>query len=476
MGISRNLSKGGGWRWCSIAALICATGCGTRNIYQVEMRVTDAGFVRTVEVATHPRPEVEADAEAAPLVSEAERKVFSAIYGPGQIGPERERFEGTFVADTPADVGGSGALTRWTSELGDTLVYHERFRGRLPSLRDRKLREAAIDQLVSWTADWLDEELAGVAGAEEINRFVTNDWRTDLQDLACLLEVTAGTVPNQAAADPGRPLLLVAHFLIERGYLTFTDLAELPFNDLSETEQQRWVLERLRRKLVSSTGLSADAEPLQRLGDHEALSRRFLEFLGRTPEYRSWREEQLAAEVGAAVEPAVFLGHSLEAVSGPLLISLHLWGGVDELTLVLQTDAEPLETNGQWDAESGSVRWQWRLPQRSTLPNEADWIYSGLPQAAFAQWVQVDQPRQEALFGQVLVRGATLRDYCLWRQRLSEPQAVRWQTLLERLPGMSAGERIAALTELKQQWSEEFDVTPSVLDTLLTGLASPSEN
>src|SRR5690606_32965361 len=105
------------------------------------------------------------------------------------------------------------------------------------------------------------------------------------------------------------------------------------------------------------------------------------------------------------------------------------------------------------DAESGSVRWQWRLPQRSTLPNEADWIYSGLPQAAFAQWVQVDQPRQEALFGQVLVRGAMLRDYCLWRQRLSEPQAVRWQTLLERLPGMSAGERIAALTELKQQWS-----------------------
>ncbi len=474
MVVPGRLSRCCEWRWWSIAAILWATtGCGSRNIYQIEMRLTDEGFVRTVDVASHPRPAPEADAQAAPLVSEEERKVFSEIYGPGQLNSESERFEGTFVTSTPDDVGGSGSLTRWTSELGDTFVYHERFRGRLPSLHDRKLREAAIDQVVSWTSDWLDEELAGVAGAGEIKQFVTNDWRTDLQDLACLLEVTAGNVSEHSSADQGRPLLLVAHFLIERGYLTFTDLAELPLNDLSETEQQRWGLERLRRKLISSTGLSADAEPLQRLEDHEALGRRFLDFLGRTPEYQLWREEQLAANAVASTEPAAFLGHSLEAVSGPLFASLLNWGGIDELTLVLHTAVKPLETNGQWQAESGSVRWQWRLARRSLPPQEADWIYSTLPQVAFAQWVQVNQARQEALFGQVLIRETVLRDYCLWRQRLSEPQAARWQTLLDKLPALGTEERIAALTELKQQWSEEFAVTPSIIDILLNRLASP---
>jgi|GEM_PF-2352615 len=469
-------SKRRGWRWWGVAVILCATGCGTRNTYSVELRLTDEGFMRTVDVASHPRPEPEANAPASPFISDDERKLFSAIYGPGQIGSESERFEGTFSAATPDDVGGSGSLIRWRSELGDTFVYHERFRGKLPTLHDRKLRAATIDQLIRWTSDWLDEELRDVAGAEELKRFVGGELRTDLQDLVCLLEVTAANSPESGSKDEYRSLLLIGHLLAERGYLSFADLAGLPLNDLSETEQQNWVLERFRRKLVKGTGLTTDSAAIQWLNEPEALGRRFLKFLESTPEYRLWRETQLAASAAAPVEPPAFLGHSLEPVTGPLFVGLLTWGGVDELTLVLHTVAEPLETNGQWDAESGSVRWQTPLPHRSVLPQEASWIYSGLPRVVFAQWVQADRSRQMTLFGQVLVRDAMLRDYCLWRQRLGEPQAARWQTLLEQLPDVAAEQRVAKLTEFKQQWSDEFDATPSFLDTLIKGLAAPSEN
>lgn len=464
------------WRWWSVIALLCVAGCGSRNTYQVELRLTDGGFVRTVEVSTHPHPSPTTEGGTALPISEEERKVFTAIYGQGKLGSESERFERSFSSETPDDIGGNGSLIRLTSELGDTFVYHERFRGKLPSLQDRKLREAAVNRVVGWTNDWLDEELAGALGAEEIKHFVANEWRNDLQDLVCLLEIAAGMSSEQTSADQERPLLLVAHFLVERGYLTFTDLAALPLNELSESEQQNWILERLRRKLTSSTGLSADAEALQRLREPEEIGRRFLEFLGRTPEYRLWRDSQLAANAAATVEPSAFLGHALEPVTGPLFFSLLTWGGFDELKLVLHTAAEPLETNGQWDATSGSVRWHWKLPRRSAQSGEAGWIERGLPQVALARWVQVDQPRQLALFGRVLVGDATLRDYCLWRQRLSESQADRWQTLLGRLPELAAAERIAVLIEFKQQWADEFDTSPSILDTLINGLAGSNEN
>src|SRR5690606_4637297 len=109
-----------------------------------------------------------------------------------------------FSADTPNDVGGSGALIRWRSELGDTFVYHERFRGELPTLHDRLQRQAAIDRVIGWTSNWLDEELTDVAGAEQIKRFVATELRTDLQDLVCLLEVTAASEPEPGSKDEYR--------------------------------------------------------------------------------------------------------------------------------------------------------------------------------------------------------------------------------------------------------------------------------
>lgn len=471
------------WRSCpgpsfvAVAVVICIAGCGgISTSYQVEIRPTDDGYLRTVEVTSSGLPPAEQGQPEPPATSAQEQAIFAAIYGEGMRVADAQHFERGFASETPDDVGGRGALVRWTSELGDVLVYHERFRGELPKLQDRLVRQAAIDQLVQWLLGWLDEELAGIEGAGEMQRFVDRELRRDFQDLNILLEVIGSQAVDTGAKDQTddlQPAMLLSHFLIERDYLSVSDVAGFPLLTLSEDAIAGWLSARLRGRIVRATGLAVDAPALAMLDDPAAMLDRLGSYLRRTPEYQALQQQREAAADGAAAT-----GDLMEQLLGPainpLLACLFFQRDPDHLVLTLHSTVEPIETNGTWNPQTRSVHWEWRLASRPGDPQDARAMITRLPKIAIAVWAIPDQGMQNALFGEVLIEGEELQEYGRWQKTLTPEQAAAWGELLRGMPAVPVAQRAAALQELGDAWAAQAE-PPPVLKRITAALLEPKE-
>lgn len=407
------------------AMLLLVAGC-TRARYVVEITPDGAGFQRRLtawkESAGNP-PKIEE-------LPEQEVRRISDQY-PGQssfIRDGKRTFQGPFHGATPQDVGGAGQLRQFASPLGSSWIYLERFRGSDDVETQLSRRREAADRLVDLLLGWLDSELGDQPEAAAVRRFVDGDLRGDLKNLG----VYAWTHRAVAARDGAFELEFAwrtGQYLAERDYLSPADLPGL-HRALAQNDPRR-LAALLQRIVVRKIGIPAD-QPVPRslefLKDPQRVGESIARYLRATEEFQqrlaAWQRKQAEGPEAAGNAP-----DPLELVGEPLAqLFFNLSLGSDQLEVRLKLPAEPFDTNGQWQGESGAVTWDRSLVDQDTLPV-----------LVYAAWSVPDQDVQTGHFGRVVLRDQALAEYALWHGGLSEQEAGEWAGLLASLrpgPGM----------------------------------------
>lgn len=168
----------------AVAATILVGGC-VQNHYEIELTPTDKGMNRTLSCY---RGEKGPDASF-PSFPSNELTHIAAVYG-AEKGEEKDgmyHFVGAFEKQMPDDVGGSGQYRRWDSPLGSVSIYVERFRGNDDLLSVVQRQSEIADWVVDHVVGWMSKELSGEKGFEQLQVFLTNDFRRDVKNLALYL-------------------------------------------------------------------------------------------------------------------------------------------------------------------------------------------------------------------------------------------------------------------------------------------------
>lgn len=89
-----------------------------------------------------------------------------------------------------------------------------------------------------------------------------------------------------------------------------------------------------------------------------------------------------------------------------------------------------------------------------------------------ACWAEPNVAAQSDRFGQTLLTGSPLMEYCGWYAALDSDQADRWTSVSSQLPSLTREQRVERLIDL-QVWNGEADF-PGWLNRVLEQLQQPN--
>jgi hypothetical protein len=434
----------------SLACIAFLAGCDF-NVYELDLdprgdeiartlTVWRAGSSEDPEAATRDFPTDELSAIAL---------AYSSPMPPG--GSRKHTFCAVFRDRMPADIGGSGVFRHFASDLGETWLYVERFRGNDRPSQTVEEIFAATDRLTELLSDWLGEELAPSPETPRLRAFLEGDFRRDLKDLAmhAWLASNATKIPwlGQSAEAPRELLARVSLLLLDRGYLLADDIPIIRrCLTLPEKQQRASLTSLLIGRLLARSGIQKNTDAGRRIMELAEAPARLEESIGacvaRSPEYvelvREWTERGGQESEKPRPSPIDVLSHLAGA-----MLPLHLdpLSG-DRLGVVLHCGDGAVYTNGDRHGEGAEIRWTSTLPPRGEKTPL-------LPAACFAIWARPNADAQKRTLGGIVLDGESLVDYCLWRAGLTPEEAARWGRLLESLPADEA--RIARLQELGEE-------------------------
>ena len=415
----------------SSLAILCAlvTGCPS-NDYTVELAPQADGtiertltFFRADGTSSNSVPNYQEfpSNEMASIVS---------LYPAGAVKTNGLRYVATenFVGSMPADVGGSGSYTNFSTSLGDAGFYMERFRGSNDLAGNIDARLRAADQLDDLIIGWSKMQFGKEQGCKNLYKFLDEDFRRDLKNAG--LYAWAGEANNLSQTNsPNEFIFRFVQYLYERGYLKLSDTADVYL--LLEDEEDPSSAPRLIQRLVmEKMGIPA-SEPLPQsfavLDDSDALEKSWDKYLAGTDRYQTqlkqWRSETNANPNLAEPMP----GDAADDLLAILFFGSddkdQLSATPDHLTVRLVLAHAPDFTNGKW--QDGKVVWSADLD-----PNRP------LPMLCYAGWSNPNTEFQTDHFGSVILDDAALSQYCFWRGTLSFEQGQQWESFLASLkPG-----------------------------------------
>jgi hypothetical protein len=109
-------------------------------------------------------------------------------------------------------------------------------------------------------------------------------------------------------------------------------------------------------------------------------------------------------------------------------LEFHLFEENDRLRVTLALASPPVFTNGKWDEKRKSIHWESALESAQKA--------NGLPMFCYASWGEPNEPFQRQHFGEVILTGTNLLQYCFWRNGLNRSLAGEWEAYLSGLnPG-----------------------------------------
>ncbi len=378
------------------------------------------------------------------------------FYGrPPATGPAgRQVFLAAFDADLPSDVGGAGSYARFATPLGTLWTYTERFRGHADLGPGKEQLEsdlagqrAAADHLVDLISGWLQQEIGQDPAFPRLRQFLDKDLRANLKGLLLLGWAhhvsSAGNVGDEELAARG------VQYLIERGYLTMTDVPAVARLELSN--DSRRLLALAQRLLARKMGVS-DREPIPAslgfLSDPNRAGKAFASYVAKTEFFQkrleAWKQRQAgkpaaktAAAPGAVAAPPAapaqpdaddpeptpdgILMDLLDDMIGDWL-DLQTMSAPDTLSVKLHCGVEPLVSNGEWDEEAKTVGWSAELKTRRLLP-----------QFCFAVWCRPNEAAQKEHFGGLVLEGEDLAEYAMWYCGLTRGEAQEWDRFVATL-------------------------------------------
>ncbi len=454
--------------WVLPAALVLA-GCD-HDVYEVHLVPLDAGFRRTLECRRIDRDEHGREV-LKPMPQETLDRL-AGLYGGGPAplsAARRFPFVGEFAEAVPDDVGGAGYCRTWPSSLGTLGLYAERFRGTDDQAATLEMRLQAADRLAELLADWLRPRLGQTPGSDRLLAFAADGLRKDLRNLAAMAWAgnfarDAGFAKPPAAAGQATAAR-AALFLAERGYLLPADIPAWS-SALAEQGKVSGSLAPLAPLLAHAVarraGLPPDSEAIlalrQELG-RDTLLQGLMEFLRTTPEWQAlkadWEQRRQQDPAAGEPSPGDVLGNLAATAAGFGPGS----AGEDELVVRLAVPLEPFETNGAWDPEKGTVRWE------TALPGPA-----GAPFLAYAAWAEPAAAVQTERFGRVALRGRALAAYVLWLHGLAPEERAEWEAFLDRL--RPQGDPAARVAEFR--FEHEREAGPPADENLAASRAQPA--
>ncbi len=422
---------------CLAALTVLVTGC-PHNDYTIELTPRGQAVERRLDFYRADG----ADSNGVPKYESFptnELAAITALYPAGAVTHQGERHSasGEFSGALPGDVGGAGEYHFYSSSLGDSGFYVERFRGTNDLAVSAGARLTAADQITDLVIGWTRAEFGREPGYKNLRRFLDTNFRHDLKNFS--LYFWAGGIA--ATENPDAPVeftlaefkVRLGQYLAERGYFKIGESPELvrDFFDIGDAAAVRLVQKLLAEKLGMPWS-DATRRRLALLGDTEALDKSWKKFLAGTPAYRAqlrqWETARKTQPDLEQPEPSKAVGELFET-----LIEPGSSGDDDHLTVRLKLASAPDHTNGKWDKAGHQVVWQANLDVRESGRR--------LPAFCYANWSRPEEKFQQAHFGRVLINGDDLLKYCLWRGGLEPNQAAEWEKFLSVLPPGEALEK-----------------------------------
>lgn len=449
-------------------------GC-FETTYRIAMEPTDGTLRRRLEVQR-----VSTGEQGGPVELEAdELALLNRLYGDGQMDADTKtyRFTGEFAGRLPADVGGTGLNYYARTSMGSVRGYVEQFRGAadLAAQVDQRLR--AADRTVDILLGWMGGQLGDRPYWPKLKTALDESSRGDLKEVSLHVWRYGWSDPMQGSrpAEPGEDgadretnlYMRVCLHLFERGYLRPADVTAA--RHWSESDLLRDAA--IRHALAYKAGLDAAAAEQVLALIREPDSASLKDYLRKTPEYDKLLVEHRQAEAAATQpttqadepDPMAVLYDYVDQLVGSSSIDQ------DTVHVTLSAPAEPMLTNGQWDADATAVRWEANVEPRAGRRFHA-------PALAYAFWAESDAAFQQSRFGRVVLTGHELSRYCLWREALPADQVAAWEAYLATLvPGESLA---AKLDSPPAEVAEAGEVCSRIKDALFatataTAPASP---
>ncbi len=366
----------------------------------------------------------------------------------------RVKFTGKFKDAMPNDAGSKGRYVCFETLLGSTYAYLENFRGNddLVGQLDRRYKQA--DRLVDLTIGWAKQEFGSKKGFDKLQQFLDQDLRKDLKNISLYTWQFASVRQNaylDANTEKNAQNEIAARafqYLEEREYITTADIPSIgriieeSTDKASVTSTSAFIISKVLAKKAGLEGTEvhqAIVAAFQPAKQQEELLKSMNTYLATTDEYKkllaAWEVEKAKNKDGTEPnrpDPMSVATSLLDPLINP---HFEIADSRDALVMSLATNAEPLATNGTWDANTGKITWNHRLLARDEQ-NLA-------PLTCYAVWANADAAFQKAHFGQTVLTGKELIEYCLWRKGLTQAEGDRWDKLLMDLkPGKDAIEKL----------------------------------
>ncbi len=411
-------------RFCTVLTLTVALAGCEHDHFLIEVRPDGQAFQRKL---TCWHVSSEGGKDTSPLAKEKLDRIGKLYQRSETIeGGQKHVFTGRFTAKTPADVGGAGSYTHFTSPLGSTSSYIERFRGNDDLEAELAKRRAAADKLTELTIGWFQSEMGRGPEVDRLKKFLDKDLRRDLKNIA-IYGWTAEAADNYKPDLEAEFLLRIGHYLCERGYLSPEDLPKLLPAVMDDDPTP--LLRHLQRLLGGKMGVPAGRplpESLEFLSDPDRVAASWEKYVRTTDLFKKyveqWKEERKTNPDAAEPTPEDLL---IDLV-GELVFEFRIFDEDDVVELKLHSGQKPYATNGQWDEEADAVDWS----EKALRPN------APLPVFCFALWSQPDREFQKTHFGKVLLGDWELAEYVVWYRGLGRKQADEWDRFIAgRKPG-----------------------------------------
>ena len=263
----------------SVILVVFLAGC-PHDCFEVEVRPAGRTFHRKL---TCWHVGGKNDKEVQPLSAEQLAQI-GRLY-PKRATPDdakKQVFSGEFTDRTPADVGGAGYYTHFTSPLGSTSCYVERFRGNDDLESQLSQRRQAAEQLADLVVGWLTAELGRDPNFPRLKKFLDEDLRRDLKNLG-VYEFTGRATEDYQKESNGEFLVRAGLYLCERGYFSPKEIPMLARAAVADDSGP--LLEHVQRLLARKMGV-ADEQPLPAslafLGDQKKLMASFEKYVRST--------------------------------------------------------------------------------------------------------------------------------------------------------------------------------------------------
>jgi hypothetical protein len=413
----------------SVVLIALFVGCETR-VYQLHLEAVPGGLQRTLTVWREKQGQ-----NANLRFKEEELTRLAPLYAehPSAAGDLRQTFRGTFADRMPADVGGHGTYRTVVTPIGSGHWYLERFRGTTDPDGEYYDRRAAIDRLVDLVVGWFDLQLKDAAHHAAVRRFLNQEFRQDVRNVAFYVWLAASddrpdAVMVETRQEPRRlpdKMIAAAEYLVEHEYVASVSTLAVGISNASTPADQ---LRTLRRLIAAKSGLDAAKadEYFPFLADEATARKSWGEFLRTTPEYatkkKMWKPDPQKPDQVDGPDPLIVL----DALTTQA-VTLDIFDDRDELRLTLTVPRAPHETNGDFEGAAaptagGTVTWHKHLHSRRELPT-----------VCFASWTVANERFQTAHFGKVAVDGDALAKFVEYFGRLNPPHQAEFAAHLKAL-------------------------------------------